>query len=124
MTEIKLIINFGGYWEGSIYQDSDLEITLVDRNLTYEDLLSTVHEMVEANRNSFVYKMRFLLNASEKTVKFKIKNDRDVQFTIEKANGIPKVYVAIKPYQQSSQQPSQPFHELIHQMLGHQDSLV
>ena len=78
----------------------------MDRNLRYKDLLSTVHELVEADRNIFVYKMRFLLNASEKTVKFKIKNDRDVQFTIEKANGIPKVYVIIKSCQQSSQQPS------------------
>ena len=50
-----------------------MEITLVDRNLTYEDLLSMMHEMVEAVRNNFVYEMRFLLNASRKTVKFKIK---------------------------------------------------
>ena len=69
----------------------------MDRNLTYEDLLSTVHEMVEANRNSFVYEMRSLLNASEKIVKFKIKNDRDVQFAIKWVYGIPEVYVTIKP---------------------------
>ena len=62
MAEIQLIINFGGYWEGSIYQGGDAEITLVDRNLRYEDLLSTMHEMVEVDRNSFVYEMRFLLN--------------------------------------------------------------
>ena len=30
MTEIQLIINFGGYWEGNIYQDGDAEIILVD----------------------------------------------------------------------------------------------
>ena len=57
----------------SIYQGGDGKITLVDRNLRYEDLLSTVHEMVEADRNSFVYEMRSLLKASRKTVKFKIK---------------------------------------------------
>ena len=96
----------------------------MDRNLRYEDFLSTVHEMVEADRNSFVYEMRSLLNAFEKTIKFKIKNDRNIQFAIEEANDIPKVYVTIKPYQQSSQQPSQPFHESIHQMLGHQNSFV
>ena len=92
MIEIQLIINFGGHWKGSIYHGGDAEITLVDKNLRYEDLLSTVHEMVEADRNSFVYKMRSLLNASRKIVKFKIKNDRDVHFAIEKANSIPKVY--------------------------------
>ena len=116
MAKIQLIINFGGHWKESIYQDGDAEITLVDRNLSYKNLLSTVHEMVKADRNRFVYEMRFLLNASEKTVKFKIKNDKDVQFTIEKANGILEVYVTVKP--------SQPLHEPIHKMLGHQDKFV
>ena len=70
--------------------------------------------MVEADRNSFVYEIRSLLNACRKTVKLQIKNDRDVQFAIEKANGILQVYVTVKP----SQQTSQPLHEPIHQMLG------
>ena len=48
----------------------------MDRNLRYEDLLSTVHEIVEADRNNFVYEIRSLLNTSEKTVKFKIKNNK------------------------------------------------
>ena len=96
MVKIQLIINFGGHWK-EIYQGGDAKITLVDRNLRYEDLLSTVHETVDANCNSFVYEMRSLLNAFGKTVKFKIKNDKDVQFTIEKANGILEVYVTVKP---------------------------
>ena len=45
--------------------------------------LSTVHEMVDADRNSFVYEMRSLLNASGNIVKFKTKNNKDVQFAIE-----------------------------------------
>ena len=73
MTEIQLIINFGGHWERNIYKGGDEEITLVDRNLTYEDLLSTVHDIVEADRNSFVYEIRSLLNTFGKIVKFKIK---------------------------------------------------
>ena len=101
MAKIQLIINFGGHWKRSIYHGGDAEIILVDKNLRYEDLLSTVHEMVEADRNSFVYEMRSLLNASRKTVKFKIINVRDVQFEKEKTNGIPKVYVTIKPCKQS-----------------------
>ena len=87
-----------------------------------------VHGMVEADRNSFVYEIRSLLNTCGKTVKLMIKNDRDVQFAIEKGNGILQVYVTVKPSQQSSQQlsqqPSEPFHEPIHQMLGQQDSFV
>ena len=97
MAEIQLVINFGGHWEGSIYQGGDVEIILVDTNLRYEDLFSTVHGMVEADRNSFVYEIRSLLNACGKTVKLKIKIDRDVQFVIEKANGIQEVYMTIKP---------------------------
>ena len=30
MADIQLIINFGGHWEGSIYQGGDAEIILVD----------------------------------------------------------------------------------------------
>ena len=86
----------------------------MDTNLRYEDLFSTVHGMVEADRNSFVYEIRSLLNASRKTVKLEIKNDRDLQFAIKKTNGILEVYVTVKP----SQQTSQPLHEPIHQMLG------
>ena len=104
MTEIQLIINFGGHWERSIYQGGDAEIILVDTNLRYEDLFSRVHGMVEADYNSFVYEIRSLLNACGKTVKLQIKNDRDVQFMIEKANGILQIYVIVKPSQQSSQQ--------------------
>ena len=74
----------------------------MDTNLRYEDLFSMVHGMVEADRNSFVYEIRFLLNACENTVKLQIKNYRDVQFAIEKANGILQVYMTIKPSQQSS----------------------
>ena len=61
---------------------------MVDTNLRYEDLFSRVHEMVEVDCNSFVYEIKSLLNACGKTVKLQIKNDRDVQFVIEKANGI------------------------------------
>ena len=75
----------------------------MDTNLRYEDLFSTVHGMVKADRNSFVYEIISLLNACGKTVKLKIKNDRDIQFAIEKANGILKVYMTVKPSQQSSQ---------------------
>ena len=50
MIEIQLIINFSEHWEGSIYQDGNAEITSVDRNLTYEDLLSIMHEMIKADR--------------------------------------------------------------------------
>ena len=106
MAEIQLIINFGGHWEGSIYEGGDSEIILVDTNLRYEDLFSRVHRIVEADRNSFVYEIRSLLNACGKIVKLQIKNDRDVQFAIEKANGILEVYVTIKSSQQSFQQPS------------------
>ena len=69
-------------------------------------MFSTVHGMVEADRNSFVYEIRFLLNACGNTVKLQIKNYRDVQFAIEKANDILQVYVIVKPSQQPPQQPS------------------
>ena len=75
----------------------------MDRNLTNEDLLSTVHEIVGADHNSFVYEMKSLLNTSGKIVRFKIKNDRDVQFALGGADGISEVNVTVQPCQQSSQ---------------------
>ena len=83
-----------------------------------------VYEIVCVDPSKGIYELRYLLNTNDKIIGFKIKNNRDVQFVIEKANGILQVYVTVKPSQQSSQQPSQPLHELIHQMLGHQDSFV
>ena len=80
---------------------------LVDTNLRYEDLLSMVHGMVEADRNSFVYEIRFLLNACGNTVKLQIKNYRDVQFILGQAVDKPEVYVTILPSQQPPQQPIQ-----------------
>ena len=54
-----------------------------------------MHEIVGADRNSFVYKMKSLLNIVEKIARFKIKNDRDVQYAFGRANGIPEVYVIV-----------------------------
>ena len=50
----------------------------MDKNLRHKDLLSMPHEMIEADCNSFVYEMRSLLNVFKKSIKFKIKNDKDV----------------------------------------------
>ena len=91
------------------------ETTFVHKNLTYEDLLSTVHEIVRANHNSFVYEMKSLLNIARKIARFKIKNDRDVQFVLREVVGISKVYVAVQP-SPPSQQLSQALHESDHQM--------
>ena len=54
-----------------------------------------MHEIVGADRNSCVYEMKSFLNTTEKTARFKIKNDRDVQYAFGRANGIPEVYVIV-----------------------------
>ena len=66
MAEIQLIINFGGHWEGNIYQSGDAEIILVDTNLRYEDLFSRVHGMVKADYNSFVYENQIFVECLRK----------------------------------------------------------
>ena len=47
-----------------------------------KDLLSTVHEIVCAYHNRFVYEIKILLNKAGKIAGFKIKNDIDVQFVL------------------------------------------
>ena len=71
------------------------------RNLTYEDLLLRVYEIVCVDFNSCVYEMKSFLNTIDKIVRFKIKNDEDVQFVLGEAVAVLKVYVIV----QTSQQP-------------------
>ena len=62
----------------------------------------TVHEIVCANLNSCVYKLRSLLNINDKMARFKIKNYRDIQYVLGEGDEILEVYVIV----QHSQQPS------------------
>ena len=66
-------------------------MVFVHRNLTYEDLLSRVHEIVCADLNNCVYEIKSLLNIAGKIVRFKIKNYKDAQFVLGEAIGIPKI---------------------------------
>ena len=70
-------------------------MAFVYRNLTYEDLLSRVYEILCVDLNSCVYEMKSLLNTASKIARFQIKNDRDVQFMLGETIGIPKVYVTV-----------------------------
>ena len=71
-------------------------MVFVPKNLTYETLLVVVHEIVCFDLNSCVYELRYLLNTNNKMVRFKIKNDRDVQYVLGQGDGIPKVYVTVQ----------------------------
>ena len=65
------------------------------RNLTYDGMLVMMHEIFCIDPNSYVYKLRFLLNTNNKITRFKIKNHGDVQYVLGEGNRIPKVYVTI-----------------------------
>ena len=55
-----------------------------------------VHEIICFDLNSCVYELRYLLNTNSKMARFKIKNDRDVQYVLGEWDGIPKVYVTVQ----------------------------
>ena len=84
-----------------------------------------VREIVYFDLNSCVYELRYLLNTNGKMARFKIKNDRDVQYVLGEGDDIPKVYVTV----QQSQHPSnvnqsvhiEPLHELNHQSFVQQE---
>ena len=88
--------------EVNIYNDCYPKMVFVPKNLTYETLLVIVHEIVCVDLNSCVYELRSLLNINDKIARFKIKNDRDVQYVLGERDGIPEVYVTIQHSQQSS----------------------
>ena len=55
-----------------------------------------VYEIVCTDLNSFVYEIRSLLNTNGKIARFKIKNDRNVQYMLGEESEISKVYVIIQ----------------------------
>ena len=82
MEDKKLTITSGGHWEGIIYEGGYVEIALVQKKLSYEELLSRVHGIVCIDLNSFVYFMTTLCNIGSKIARFKINNDKDIQFVL------------------------------------------
>ena len=65
------------------------------KKLSYEELLSRVYEIVCADFNSFVYIMTVLCNIGFRITRFKINNNRDVQFVLGQAVDKPEVYVIV-----------------------------
>ena len=55
-----------------------------------------VHEIVCFDLNSCVYELRSLLNTNSKMTRFKIKNDRDVQYVLGERDDILKIYVIVQ----------------------------
>ena len=105
MEDIQLTIISGGHWEGIMYKGGNVNMALVQKNLSYEELLSRVHGIVCADLNSFVFIMTALCNTGSKITKFKINNDRDIHFILGQAVDKLEVYVIVLPSQQPIQQP-------------------
>ena len=82
--------------ENEIYKDGYPEMVFMPRHLTYEALLIMVHEIVCVDLNSCVYGLWSLLNTNDKIARFKIKNDRDIQYALGERDKIPKVYVTVQ----------------------------
>ena len=65
-------------------------------NLTYEALLVLVHGIVCADPNSCVYDLRSLFSTHGKVVRFKIQDDRDLQYVLRVGDMDFEVYVTIE----------------------------
>ena len=76
------------------------EMVLVLSNLTYESLVVLMHRIVHANPNFFVYNTRSLFNTHEKIVRFKIENDKDLQFVLKVGNDVYEIYVTVELHPQ------------------------
>ena len=71
-------------------------MVFVSRNLTYEILLVMVHEIVCAGLNNCVHELKILFITNGKMARFKIKNDKDLQYMLGEKDGIPKVYITVQ----------------------------
>ena len=77
------------------YEGGCVDMALMQKKLSYEELLSRVHRIVCANLNSFVYVMTSLCNIGPKIARFKINNDKNVQCILGQAIDKPEVYVIV-----------------------------
>ena len=67
------------------------------KKLSYEELLLRVHGIDCVDLNSFVYVMIALCNTGFRIARFKINNDKDVQFILGQVIDKLEVYVTILP---------------------------
>ena len=65
------------------------------KKLSFEELLSRVHGIVCVDPNIFVYIMTVLCNIGSRIARFKINNDRDVQFVLGQTVDKLEVYVIV-----------------------------
>ena len=100
MDEPRIIINYGGIWDGDTYKDGRSNMVLEPSNINYKSLVFLVHKTVRADLNYFVYDIRTLYNTHDRNVRFKIESDRDLQFVLKVENTVYELFVIIKLYPQ------------------------
>ena len=96
MDEPRIIINYGGIWDGDMYKGGRSDMVLVPSNINYESLVFLVHKTVRADLNYFVYDIRTLYNTHGRNVRFKIKSDRDLQFVLKVRNTVNELFVTVE----------------------------
>ena len=65
-------------------------------NILLIRFLVMVHKIVGAVPNKTVYEFKSLLNTNGKMIRFKIKNNENVQYVLGERNGILEIYVAVQ----------------------------
>ena len=86
MDDQRIIINYGGIYDGNTYKGDLSDMVLVPSNMNYEYFVFLEHKIVRADPNCFVYDIRSLYNTHGKIVRFKIENDKDLQFMFKVGN--------------------------------------
>ena len=71
-------------------------MVFVPSNLTYEALLVMVDEIVRTYPNSFVYDLKSFLNVHGKMIRFKIQNDRNLQYVLRVGYKDFEVYATVE----------------------------
>ena len=71
-------------------------MVFVPSNSTYEALLMMVDEIVRTYPNSFVYDLKSLLNVHGKMIRFKIQNDRNLQYVLRVGYKDFEVYATVE----------------------------
>ena len=74
-------------------------MVFVGKNLTIDELLLKVHEIIGCDRNRFVYKLGSMFETDNRVVMLNIKTDRDLHYVLVEVNVNPsKIYVSAQQF--------------------------
>jgi len=100
MDLVRMLISYNGRWEelphgSQRYVGAVNKGILVQKNLTYEELLGVVQSIVKHDQNKYDIEMQSIAVAPGSTCRTVISDNDDVQFVLREDKAVPQVCVTL-----------------------------